>query len=182
MTADRFFILTGGPGSGKTTLLDALERAGFDRTSDAARGIIQDQTAIDGPAQQSRDPMLFAELILSWEIRSYRAAETLEGIVLFDRGIPDLVGYYSLFNIPLPEHVMKAVETFRYNRRVLVAPPWPEIFTQDRERTQTLDWARRCHQVLIETYPKLGYELVELPRVSVEERVQFVTRVVSEDE
>jgi len=44
-----FFVITGGPGSGKTTLIDALEEAGFARTVEAGRGVIQDQVAIDGP-------------------------------------------------------------------------------------------------------------------------------------
>lgn len=49
-STDRFYIITGGPGAGKTTLLDALEKAGFARTIEAGRAIIQDQMAIDGPA------------------------------------------------------------------------------------------------------------------------------------
>ena len=52
--AAHLFVITGGPGSGKTTLIDALARAGFARTVEAGRAIIQDQQAIDGPAL--RDP------------------------------------------------------------------------------------------------------------------------------
>lgn len=68
----------------------------------------------------------------------------------------------------------KAVETFRYNRRVFIAPPWKGIFAPDGERKQTFDEARRTYEAMVATYEGYGYELVTLPRVSVEERVRFV--------
>ena len=71
--AERFFVVTGGPGSGKSTLIDALERAGCARSVEGGRGIIQDQVAIGGTALPWSDPSAFAELMLSWEMRSYRA-------------------------------------------------------------------------------------------------------------
>ncbi|HTC48983.1 MAG TPA: AAA family ATPase [Candidatus Aquilonibacter sp.] len=38
---ERFFVITGGPGSGKTTLIDALQQAGYARSIEAGRGVIQ---------------------------------------------------------------------------------------------------------------------------------------------
>lgn len=72
----------------------------------------------------------------------------------------------------------QATETFRYNRTVFVAPPWREIFQQDRERKQKFDEAVRTFEVMVETYTALGYKLVELPRVSVEGRVSFVLDLI----
>lgn len=169
-----FFVVTGGPGSGKTTLIDALERAGFARTVEAGRGVIQDQMEIDGPALPWRDPAAFAELMLGWEMRSYRMAERQAGPVFFDRGVPDVIGYLRLMRLPVPAHMEKAAEVFRYRHRVLMAPPWREIFTQDAERRQDFAEAERTYEALAETYVRVGYELVELPRASVAERLQFV--------
>jgi predicted ATPase len=169
-----FFVITGGPGSGKTTLIDALERKGFARTIEAGRGVIQDQMAIGGPALPWRDPAAFAELMLGWEIRSYRMAERQAGPVFFDRGVPDVVGYLRLMRLPVPAHVEKAADVFRYERRVFVAPPWREIFTQDAERRQDFAEAERTCDALTETYVRLGYEPVVVPRVPVAERMQFV--------
>ena len=83
----RFHVITGGPGSGKTSLIDALARAVHAHTVEAGRAIIQDQRAIDGPALPWRDPLAFAELMLSWELRSYRMAGAMAGPVFFDRGV-----------------------------------------------------------------------------------------------
>ena len=51
---------------------------------------------------------------------------------------------------------------------------WPEIFGPDAERRQDLDEARRTFEAMAAIYPAYGYELIELPRASVEARAAFV--------
>lgn len=174
--AERFFVLTGGPGSGKSTLIDALEKAGYARSLEAGRGVIQDQVAIGGRALPWENPVAFAELMLSWEMRSYRMAEAESRLVFFDRGVPDVLGYLRLLSLPVPQYMQKAASTFRYNRRVFIAPPWQEIFQQDRERKQSFDEAVGTYEAMVATYTAHDYELVELPRAPIEQRVQFVLR------
>ncbi|KXF78074.1 ATPase [Paramesorhizobium deserti] len=177
--SDRFFVFTGGPGSGKTTLLDALEQSGFARSVEAGRGIIQDQVKIDGNALPWKDRALFAEMMLSWEIRSYAAASQHDGPVLFDRGVPDVIGYLRLCGLPVPQHAHNAARAFRYNTRVFFAPPWREIFAQDTERKQSLEEAERTFHVMVEIYAALGYEPVMLPLANVGERVSFVLKEIN---
>jgi predicted ATPase len=173
---ERFFILSGGPGSGKSTLIDALQQAGFAGSLEAGRGVIRQQVAISGPALPWNDPALFAELMLSWEMRSYEMASGEAGAVFFDRGIPELPGYLRLMGLPVPAHVKKAAEIFRYNRRVFIFPPWPDIFTEDSERKQTPEEAERTYHAVAEAYLECGYELIEVPCTPVEQRMRFVLR------
>ena len=130
---DRFYVITGGPGSGKSTLVEALVRQGVTAMPEAGRAIIQDQLAIGGEALPWRDRSAFAELMLSWEMRSYREALKRTGTVVFDRGVPDVVGYLRLCGLPVPPRMVKAAEVFRYSRCVFIAPPWLEIYAQDAE-------------------------------------------------
>lgn len=169
-----FHVVTGGPGSGKTTLLEALAVAGYAHTIEAGRAIIQDQTSIDGPALPARDPVLFAEMMLSWEFHSYRSAQSRTGPVFFDRGVPDIAGYYRLIGRAVPHHVTKAANRFRYQPRVFAAPPWPEIFGHDTERKQSFDEAVRTYDAVTDAYRAFGYELLPLPLAPVEDRVAFV--------
>lgn len=174
----RFHVITGGPGAGKTTLIEALERLGYARSVEAGRAIIRTQMAIDGPALPWGDRGLYAELMLSWELRSHAAAQAAAGPVFFDRGIPDVAGYLRLVGLPVPPHLDRAARTVRYARRIFIAPPWPEIFRQDGERRQDYDEAVRTYGAMVETYAGYGYELLELPRASVAERVRFVLQAV----
>ncbi|KVD03621.1 ATPase [Burkholderia ubonensis] len=178
--ARRFFVVTGGPGSGKSTLIDALERAGFARSQEAGRGVIQDQVAVDGPALPWRDRSAFAELMLGWEMRSHHLARQARGPVFFDRGVPDVIGYLRLSGLAVPAHAEAAARRFRYHRRVFIAPPWPDIYTQDAERRQDFAEAVRTCDAMVECYASYGYRLIELPRASVKARVRFVLDALDE--
>jgi predicted ATPase len=180
MQHDRLFVITGGPGSGKTSLIDALEQAGYARTTEAGRAIIQHQAAIDGPALPWRDRQAFAELMLSWDMRSYDLARGQAGPVFCDRGVPDVAGYLTLIGVPVPAHVHKAARTFRYNHRAFIAPPWRDIFEQDSERKQDFAEAERTYEAMVRTYTSLGYELVAIPRAPITHRLEFVIARVAE--
>lgn len=171
---NHFYIISGGPGSGKTSLIDALAKKGIPCMPEAGRAIIQDQIAIGGYALPWHDKTAFAELMLCWEMRSYREARQLQGPVLFDRGIPDVMGYLLLSQLPVPSHIEKAAHLFKYQHRVFMAPPWEDIFIQDEERKQTFGEAQATYHSLINVYSKLGYTLLSLPLGTIEERVQFV--------
>lgn len=172
--SSRFFVITGGPGSGKTTLLEGMEVAGYRRSIEAGRAVIQQQLATGGNGLPWRDRVQFAELMLAWEIRSYEEARQASGLVFFDRGVPDIVGYLRLIGEAIPKHVKEAAEQYRYNRQVFIAPPWHEIFCQDGERKQDFEEAVRTYEAMMATYAEIGYELAEIPRLPIAERVKFV--------
>ncbi|WP_055750849.1 AAA family ATPase [Frankia sp. AvcI1] len=178
-TSDDFVVITGGPGAGKSTLVEELHRQGFPCIPEAGRRILQDQIVIGGRARHERDSLLFAEIMLSWDMRSHHDATRRAGTVFFDRGIPDVVGYFLLLGRPIPAHVTAAARTFRYHQRVFLAPPWPEIYTHDRERTQDLDEAVRTHDAMAEAYTRHGYQLINLPRTDPESRAAFILRRLS---
>jgi predicted ATPase len=176
---DRLFVITGGAGAGKTTLIEALAGRGICTMPEAGRAIIQDQVAIGGDALPWSDRRAFAELMLCWEMRSHRAALTLSGPVIFDRGVPDVLGYFRLCDLPIPAHLETAAQVFRYHQRVFIAPPWREIFAPDVERKQSFEEAQATYEVMRETYSALRYTLVQLPPGSVEERVRFMLAEIS---
>lgn len=175
LTGDRFTIITGGPGTGKSSLIAELRRRGFPGTVEAGRAIIIDQTLIGGRALQTADAALFAEMMLAWEMRSYRIAEQEPApAIFFDRGIPELTGYYRMLGMPVPAHVTAAARVFRYRPRVFLAPAWQAIYTTDAERTQSFADAVAGSQGARVAYEACGYEVICLPLASVTERADFV--------
>ena len=97
--------------------------------------------------------------------------------VFSDRGVPDVAAYLRLCGLAVPGHIDRAARLLRYNRRVFIAPPWPEIFRQDAERKQTFAEAAATYQAVVSTYQDYGYELVSLPLASVAERLEAVRAV-----
>jgi len=181
---DRFVVVTGGPGAGKTTLIEALEAAGFGRTVEAGRAIIQAEVAAGGTSLPSADREAFADRMLDWERRSHEAARDRASVrggpVFFDRGVPDVIGYRRLAGLPVPAALDRAARRLRYHRRVFLAPPWQEIFHADAERKQDFAEAVRTCEAMRAVYGEYGYEVVELPRVTVAERVAFVLAAAAE--
>ena len=98
----------------------------------------------------------------------------MDGPVLMDRGIPDVVGYLTLCGLPVPAHAEAAARLHPYNKRVFLAPYWDAVFAQDTERKQDRQEAEVTGRVMAETYTRLGYQIVELPLVGIEERADFV--------
>jgi len=176
---EHLHVITGGPGSGKTSLIEALAGEGVRHMPEAGRAIIQDQVDIGGTALPWDDREAFAALMLAWEMRSYREAVKAPGPILFDRGIPDVIGYLRLCGLPVPAAAVRAAEQLRYASRVFIAPPWPAIFRQDAERKQTLAEAEATYDAMVGAYSSLGYELVVLPLAPVTERARFVREQIT---
>jgi predicted ATPase len=151
-----------------------MTRRGFRTMPEAGRAIIQDQVRIGGPALPWADRAIFAELMLGWELRSYHEALASGAPVLMDRGIPDAVGYLTLCGLPAPAHVEAAAKIHPYNKRVFLAPYWDDIFTQDAERKQDRKEAEATGRVMAEICSGLGYRIVELPLVGIEQRADFL--------
>ena len=171
---DRFFVVTGGPGSGKSTLLAVLAEQGLPHMPEAGRAVIRDEVAAGGTALPWDDRDTFAERMLTHDLNTYEDARTKDGVLFFDRGIPDIIGYCILCGLGIPGDLTRAAEGNRYNQHVFIAPPWVEIYAKDTERKQDWDEAVATHDIMARVYQELGYVLVPLPHVSPDERAAFV--------
>ncbi len=88
--------------------------------------------------------------------------------------MPEALGWARVRGIPLPAHHRAAIERCRYARSVFVTPPWPEIFETDAERRHSFADAMREYPQTLAAYRDCGYELVEVPKAPVSERVEFI--------
>ncbi|KFI24182.1 AAA family ATPase, partial [Paenirhodobacter enshiensis] len=93
--SDHFFVVTGGPGAGKTSLITELARRGFQTIPESGRAIIREEMQSGGDALPWADRMAYAERMMERDLHAHRAAQALPSPVIFDRGIPDIMGYLS---------------------------------------------------------------------------------------
>ncbi|RUR06904.1 AAA family ATPase [Legionella sp. km772] len=174
-----YFILTGGPGSGKTAVLNALAQLGFLTVAEVARSIIQHQHDTGGNATHWGDRKAFLELMLAQSIADYKRMQTKQNTVFFDRGLPDLYGYSKGFCDEIELNLMPVIERFGYNKTVFIFPPWLEIYAHDAERKQDFQEAVFTYNLLKEAYIYCDYHVVEVPKSSIKERVDFILKTIS---
>lgn len=177
---NRRFVVTGGPGAGKSTLVAAMRTEGFTTFPEAGRALLRLSAAIDAPAHAARDPRAYAEAMLVWDMRSWAEANGAAAPCIFDRGIPDIIGYLRLIGRPVPPHLQRAALAFRYADPVFVAPPWRDIYRMDGERRHDFAEALATHDAIRAVYDELGYRLLDLPLASVEARAAFVAAAIAQ--
>ncbi|GAB3251067.1 AAA family ATPase [Larkinella harenae] len=174
------YVISGGPGAGKSTLLDALRLDGFCCFDEISRQLIQEEVAKESTCLPWQNLRCFAQLALQRMIEQHqRASINTDGTVsFFDRGIPDIMAYMQVGGLPVDASWYQLVRQFPYEPLVFMAPPWESIYVNDSERWQTFAEASALHRALVATYQVLGYTILELPRVTVSERVIFVRDAV----
>ncbi|KQC33715.1 ATPase [Nonlabens sp. YIK11] len=171
-------LLIGGPGSGKTTLIHAIEQAGYTVHHEISRMVTQraQEQGIDQLFLE--DPMAFSNELLQGRIEQFESASS--GINFYDRGIPDVPAYHKFTGDPIPDSYQDASEKYQYDA-VFYLPPWKEIYQSDNERYESYDQAVTIGSILAHYYQDLNYEIVEVPKASVEERLEFILKHVSID-
>jgi len=168
-----FYILTGAPGSGKSTILRELKAGNLTVIDEPAREILSEQRSFKGNGVPETNPDLFTELMLSRAVQQFKQFQDHTSPILFDRGIPDMIGYAALFGID-QKAAQSAAVTYRYNRVVFITPPWKDIYKTDDERKMSFDQAQAFGNDLVDIYRDFGYETVTVPKASPSERALFI--------
>jgi predicted ATPase len=171
-------VITGAPGAGKTTLLLALRARGYTIVGDSARTIIQDRR---GRGLSPRpDPYAFAQEILRIDMENFVHHAATPGPVFFERGVLDaLCGLDHVRRINESE-LRIWLSKYRYFPKVFILPPWKAIYENDAERDHTFEHAEWVNTVVQEWYRRCGYQVLEVPKASVDERSTFVLQAVAD--
>ena len=170
-------VITGAPGSGKTTLLLALHARGYTIVGDTARAIIQDRRRLG--LSPRRDPYVFVQEMLRIDIENFVHHAASQDPVFFERGVLDAVCGLDCIR-PLSESDLSVwLSNYRYFSKVFVLPPWKAIYVNDAERDHTFGHAESVNRITQEWYRRCGYEVVEVPIVSVDERCTFLLQTLA---
>jgi len=110
------------------------------------------------------------------DIQNFDNHSATSGHVFFERGVLDaLCGLDHI--TPLTESELSTwFSKYPYFPKVFILPPWKEIYVNDAERDHTFGHAEMVYSILLEWYRRCPYQLIELPRISVEERCILVLR------
>ncbi|WP_299647954.1 AAA family ATPase [uncultured Tateyamaria sp.] len=173
---NRRILISGCSSGGKSTLLEELGKRGFATVPEPGRRIVAEEKAGVGAALPWFNPEAFARRAMEMARSDLIMAERETGLIFFDRGLVDAaVGLQTASG----SCVRDTIGTHRhYDRTVFLAPPWPEIFVQDEDRRHGIKAAVQEFEQLNSSLQDLGYEVVMLPKVTVQERADFVLQRV----
>jgi predicted ATPase len=175
---NRFVVISGCSSGGKSTLLAELGRRGYAVVKEPGRRIVKTELAGDGLALPWVDATAFLHRAVAMALADRASVIASDGWVFFDRGLIDAAAGLQLVT---GEPVLEELgQSHRYHRRVFLAPPWPKIYVQDRERRHDFDSAIAEYSRLLEVYSSLGYELSILPKADVAQRADFVLGMLVE--
>lgn len=167
-------VITGGPGTGKTTIIDALIEQGYSCFPEISRQITLEAKKQGIEQLFLEKPLLFSELLLEGRKKQYQSAlQDQAEIIFLDRGIPDILAYMHYIGDSYPAFFDEACSENQYSK-VFVLPPWEEIYESDEARYENFEQAKLIFDHLKETYQKYNYNLIEVPKGTIEERIKFI--------
>lgn len=167
------FVITGGPGVGKTTVIEILRKSGYRVVDETAREIIEREMAKESDVLPWKNLQEFQVQVFK------RQSEKESGIlnslepVFLDRSIIDGYAYCVLGKVtPSPEIVH--LSPGRY-AKVFLLERLPGYIT-DESRVEDLQGAKDIHAEILKVYSDFGYEVVHVPILEPEARVDFILK------
>lgn len=173
-STSNWYVITGGPSSGKTTVLKELAKLGYLIYPEAARVFIDQEMAKGKSLKEIRgDEAEFQKKILKIKIEVEKKAPR-DKIVFFDRAIPDSIAYYQIVGLDSSE-VLRFCQKGRY-RKIFFLEQLP--FENDYARVEDEETIKKLNKLLEESYQNLGYQVITIPAISVEERVRKILKEI----
>lgn len=170
----RKIVITGGPGTGKSSIIHKLEAMGEKCLHEISREVILEAQKEGIDQLFLEKPLLFSQKLLEGRLDQYLEAGKLNSQHVFiDRGLPDVLAYMDYFKTDYPDLFHTTCENYQYDR-IFILPPWEEIYTSDNERYESFEEALKISSYLYSTYKKYGYEPIEVPKLSIHERTEFI--------
>lgn len=171
-------VITGGPGTGKSSIINALINKGYTCLEEISRQVTLDAKKEGIDQLFLTNPLLFSELLLQGRLQQYADANTLNtDAVFFDRGVPDVLAYMDYIGDSYPKKFIDACKKSKYDM-VFILKPWKAIYKSDNERYESFEEALQIHDHLVNTYKNYNYTLVDVPFDTVENRTDFILKVV----
>jgi predicted ATPase len=171
MIQTNWHVITGGPSSGKTTLINRLAEMGYKTSSEIARAYLKEQLAKNHLTVEDikKNMLELQRRILSLMLEHERELSK-DDLIFFDRGTPDSLAYFRFHHFN-DEHVVKACQHLRY-KKVFFCHQLPVV--QDGIRDEDDATAKMISKYILTVYKDLNYDLIELPPLSIEERMQII--------
>jgi len=167
-------VIIGGPGTGKSSIIKGLTAKGYCCYPEISREVTLEAQKRGIEQLFLEDPLLFSQMLLDGRIKQFNdAKKEPHQWVFIDRGIPDVVAYLDYIGDEYPYHFVDACNENVYSK-IFILPPWEAIYESDSERYENFEQAQKIQEHLKQTYTNYGYDLIEVPKDSIANRILFI--------
>ncbi len=173
-------VISGGPGSGKTTITNALTKQGFHCEEEFSRHIIEEGIQLGNGVVPWDKLDLFTEKVFEGRVKQFYNGDQFDETVFYDRSIIDSIAYMEHDQEIIPKHYIRIAKKLRYHPQVFITPYWDDIYTTDNQRKEPSEKARSLEKSIINCYEKYLYDIILVPKTSVEKRVEFILKTIHE--
>ncbi|MEN9614508.1 MAG: hypothetical protein RLZZ347_815 [Candidatus Parcubacteria bacterium] len=167
------FVITGGPGVGKTTVIEILRKRGCKVVDETAREIIEREMAKGSEVLPWKDLQEFQVQVFKRQSEKEMGVLESPRPVFLDRSIIDGYAYCVLGKVS-PSLEIARLAPGRY-AKVFLLERLPGYIT-DESRVEDLQFAKDIHVMIEKVYRDFGYEVVQVPILESEERVDFILK------
>jgi len=174
MQQTNWHVITGAPCSGKTTVIRKLEQLGYPVVHEVARAYIDERLKNGETIDRIKADILSFERRILYKKIVIEQSLYKEETVFLDRAVPDSIGYYILEGLDPDDPIQKS-KLWRYKKIFF----FDRIcFEKDPVRSEDDKIASRIDGMLKKSYRMLGYEIIFVPMMTVNERVSFILKHV----
>lgn len=168
----KWCVITGAPCSGKSSVIQGLADLGYQVVPEVARAYIDSRLAQGYTLSQIKaDIQAFEHHILYEKVR-IESELPAQQMVFLDRAVPDSIAYFQLEGLSIGEP-LKCSRAVRYDKVFLFDRL---VFEKDAVRSENHSLAVRIESLLADSYAMLGYRVIRVPLLSIEQRMRFVLR------
>lgn len=165
-----WYVLTGGPCAGKTTTINELAKRGHPVLAEPARLIIDEKFAAGHTIEEIvQDPDWLPSVVR--RAVAQEAELPRDELFFLDRAAPDSMAYYRHFGRSVDADLEKGMTPGKYRKIFLL-----DLidFRNDDARHEDPEEAEIIHGLIRESYASLGYEVIPVPVLEIEQRVDYI--------
>lgn len=163
-------VITGAPCSGKSSVIRVLARKGYKVIHENARAYIDSQLDAGFTLAEIKSDILSFERHILFEKVRIEKELPKDQIIFLDRAVPDSVAYFEHEGLAVEEPLAYS-HRVRYDRIFL----FDRLdFESDAVRTEDHDEAGRIGRLIEKCYRHLGYSIIRVPVMPVDQRASFI--------
>ena len=169
-------VMAGALSCGKTTLIDQLADQGFRTVPEGARLYLERERARGRTTEEIHNNLAALQHgIVDMQLRIEGELRATD-VAFLDRAVPDCLAWWRVYGLNPNEFL---TECFRHRyASVFVLDPLP--IQRDGFRPEDEAVAAFLDEWIARDYSSLGYQVVRVPVLSIQERLAFVLESLSE--